>query len=397
MRSTLALALVAAAMCAAAVPAQDLASPRVGGHSPRLQVAEWLDGQPPFQLYEGRAGVVFFFGTWSGACTDEFARLNALVDAMQGEPITFAAVVDADRVAVEALLREHPLRARVARDDAGKTFHAFGVRAVPKVVLVDPKGKLAALPRLDDVDAATLRRLAQGEEIWVPSAEGEAADLQWDEREDGGFDARQSLAHVVVLPSPATSGGVLFPPGRGRITADGLAFANLVQLAHDVAPDRVVSDHPEYRNLARRYRVSVKAADDRPETAQAMLREQLARQFGFTAEWVDVDVATPVLQRIPGRELNGLQPSHAERPSGSAKAGVVELRKAPIARIVAAVGAVAGKRGLQDRTGLEGEFDFALRWEGGGPDALAGALAECGLRIGEETRKVRKLRVSVKR
>lgn len=362
----------------------------VGAAAPPLVVSAWLDGGPPVVLGEGQACVLVFWATWCGACIAEFPRWNALVRELADEPLTFVAIADEPRAAVEGLLAARGLATRRALDDGGATFDAYGAVVLPRVVLIDGRGKVAALPRPADVDAGVLRRLAAGEALDLPEARAQPADLEWDEGR-AALDAARSLAHVWIEPSEAASGAIRFPPEHGRITGDGVGFGTLVQVAHGAEPHQVRSSHPLYEDQARVYRVSVKAPDDRPETARAMLREQLARLFEFRAEWIEVEEPTPVLRRIPGRELVHLRPSRASESSGMARNGSIHFVKVPIERIVAVLGSYGLGGGLLDETGLAGEHDIDLDWTPGRVTEFAAALEACGLAYRSEPRRVRKL------
>jgi len=362
----------------------------VGRPAPALALGSMLDGQPTVVPGHERALVLVFWATWCGSCLAEFPRLNGLVRELENEPLDFVAVCDEPREKVEALLASRPLQARVALDDEGRTFEAFGVRVLPRIVLVDGAGRVAALPRLEDLDGDVLRALAAGEALALPTARSTPADLEWDEGR-AGLDAARSLGHVWLEPSDAASGGVRFPPAHGRITADGVGFANLVQIAWDARPHQVLSTHPAYLDFEHVYRLSVKAPDDRPETARAMLREHLARLFSFHAEWAQREESTPVLRRRPGRELVHLQPSSAAKSDGMACNGSIRYVRVPFQNIASALGTFGLGRGLVDETGLTGLYDLDLSWTPGDAHSFTDALESTGLECVEEPRTVSKL------
>ncbi|MEO6597052.1 MAG: TIGR03435 family protein [Planctomycetota bacterium] len=385
-------ALAVALVSFTALLAQDPLPLKIGSAAPPLSVAKWLDGNAAFELGKGRACMLVFWAPWCGSCIAEFPRINELIAASKDLTIEFVAITSEPQGKVEALLASRPLHARAALDDDGKSFKAFGVRVLPRLVLVDAKGAVAALPRLEAIDRDVLTKLAAGEALDLPEAKMQPCDLEWDENKQA-LDADASLGHVWIERSQSSSGGVRFPPGHGRITADGVGFANLIQIAYGAEPHEVQSSHPSSKDREQRYRISVKAPDDQPGTAREMLREHLQHLFEFRAEWTETEEPTAVLRRVPGKELQNLSPSHEEKSSGMARSGAVQFKKVAIDRIVQTIGSFAYGKAMIDETGLQGEYDVNLEWTPGDKQSFEKALADCGLQVSKEPRKVRKLKV----
>lgn len=366
-----------------------------GDTAPPLAVSEWLDGRDAYEVGKGRACMLVFWAPWCGSCLAEFGRVNELVAATKDLPLTIVSLTAEPRSKCGPLLTKRPLYSRVAIDKDGATFAAYGVRVLPRAVLIDGMGKIAAMPRIEDVDAAALRRLVAGKPVDLTSVRMLPCDLEWDERKDG-VDATSSLAHVVIRRSNAASGGSRVPPGKGRITADGVTFTILLQIAFDAESYQVRSTHPDFERDEQRFQVSVKAPDDRPETARAMLREQLERLFAFRAEWIEVDEPTQVLGRIAGAELRGVTASTAAESGGTARRGGFDYTKVDMASIAQVLGSITSGKELFDETGLQGEFDFKLQWTPGDQASFTEALKDCGLEIRTEPRKVRRLKIEPK-
>ncbi len=375
---------LAAFVCvlSATAAAQELPHIAIGGHSAHLQTSAWLDGKPPADTYQGRCTLVHFFAPWSEASLRQFAQLAELQAAL-GDKMAFVSIANAPRAEVEAIAASHAPKSRLAIDDDGKTFFAYGVRRLPHVVLTDEKGRLVAQPRLESITVKVLEQLLEGQQIWLPSDPAEAADVDWDA--DAGADllgADRTQAHCFVGPSPATSGGVRMPPGSGRIVADGLAFPNLVQLAWSATATDLLATHPDSRNFARRWRVSVRAADDKPETARAMLRERLERQFACRGQWIETTAKVTALRRQAGKDVVA---ATAAAPRSTAKVAIARLpdllRTHGLADVV-------------DETGLAGDTVVELAWPPSDRKAMTAALEAIGLCVVTEDRPVRRLQLT---
>ena len=379
------------AFCLAPSTVQDPAPLEVGRPAPALDV-EWLDGKAPLELGRGRAAVLVFWAPWCRACLAEFPRLNELVDELAGEPLDFVALADDPRESVTAMLAERPLATRQALDRDGRTFAAYEVIVRPRLVLVDPAGQVAALPRLEDVTSAHLRALAAGEALDLPRARSRPCDLEWD-RARAPLDAERSLGHAWIERSDAASGGLFFPPEHGSLTTDGTSLSALLQVAYEAEPFQLENRLPAALE-AERYRVSVKAPDDAPATARAMLAELLARLVPHRAEWVTREQPTLVLRRDERRPLTHLVPSRAAQMDGFARRGSMRYTKVPFTRFLASLRSLGFDGELVDETGLVGEFDVELDWTPGKPGALEAALVECGFEVLREPRPVRKLVVT---
>jgi len=365
----------------------------IGKAAPPVSVATWLDGKDAFVVGKGRACMLVFWAPWCGSCVAEFPRVNELIEQVGDLPVTFVAIADDPREKVEALLAKRPLHSRVALDNKSATFEAYHVKVVPRIVLIDASGAIAAMPRIEDVNVDVLRKLVKGDVLALAVQHMEPADLEWDTKL-GGFDPDLSLSHVLIERSTSAGGGVKFPPNHGRITGDGMGFGNLIQVAFGAESHEVQSTHPEYKGSEKRYRISIKAPDDKAETARAMLREQIERILAFRAEWIETEAAQPVLRCVPGKDHGALKPSTAAKPDGFAHGGAITYTKVKIAEIVKSLGMFGYGTGMIDETGLQGEFDLKLEWTPGDRESFDKALGGCGLVCTMEARKVRRLRVT---
>ncbi len=131
-------------------------SPRLtaGSPSPALTVPLVANGNGSARLSSRKTvTVVDFFASWCGVCAGTVPRLER---KMADAGVRFIAVsVDERSASARAAARAWHLRGPVAWDDGGRARHAFGIRALPTVVVTGPDGTIAAT-HVGAVSASTL-------------------------------------------------------------------------------------------------------------------------------------------------------------------------------------------------------------------------------------------------
>ncbi|MEW4567785.1 TlpA disulfide reductase family protein [Tautonia sp. JC769] len=143
------------------------ADPRVGTPAPQFTVPllndEGLGEEIRAVDLEGKVVLIDFWATWCGPCLKELPEVAALIDAYaeadRADDLRVLCVSideggdDAPSLAKELLtfldrndlkVRRPPL-AEVALDAEGKMARAFGVRAIPSVLLIGPDGTIRAV------------------------------------------------------------------------------------------------------------------------------------------------------------------------------------------------------------------------------------------------------------
>jgi thiol-disulfide isomerase/thioredoxin len=97
---------------------------------------------PPVDLasLRGKVVVLDFWAPWCGPCREEMPTLNNLARKLAGESVVVIGVmVDGDRLdAVDFLKSAHIDYPQV--EDDGQASHAYGVKTLPSIVILDKSG-----------------------------------------------------------------------------------------------------------------------------------------------------------------------------------------------------------------------------------------------------------------
>jgi thiol-disulfide isomerase/thioredoxin len=140
----------AALCCAAAGFAQmPTAALRSGNPAPPIIVDQLLQApegaRASLSDLKGKVVVLEFWGTWCGPCVAAIPHLNSLVSAYQSKPVQFLFLTDEEQWRVEAFLKLRPITGWIGLDPTRATFDAYGAEALPKTVLLDGNGMVAAV------------------------------------------------------------------------------------------------------------------------------------------------------------------------------------------------------------------------------------------------------------
>jgi thiol-disulfide isomerase/thioredoxin len=115
--------------------------PLVGSAAPALEVTD-LTGHPiSLEALAGRVVLIDFWATWCAPCVEELPELQALVDRLEGEPVTLVALsVDDTEEPVRPFLEARGFTFDVAWIAASGVKQEWMVRGIPSLFVVGPDG-----------------------------------------------------------------------------------------------------------------------------------------------------------------------------------------------------------------------------------------------------------------
>jgi uncharacterized protein (TIGR03435 family) len=239
------------------------------------------------------------------------------------------------------------------------------VTGIPRTIIFGPDGRIAADTFPDAVDEEMLAAIVAGKQTADPIA---PPFLSITPGSDPDAAARPPLYQITIRPTDRASGGRA--TSRGRMTADAVNVSTAVALAYEVRPTRVVC--PAALD-EQRYTIIVNAPPARQDRCMEQFQSALKVAFGVTVSAETRELDGFVLTVPDGVEPK-LTPGSA---AAGAKWGAGRYAGAgqSMADLTRYVEETLGKPVL-DETGLEGKYDFEIKYDDDDPVTLIEAVRE---------------------
>ena len=91
--------------------------------------------------FKDQVFLIDFWATWCGPCIESIPHLNELVGKYKN--IKFISITYEPVDLVNKFLKDHPMKSEVGLDDDFKIFRSYNAWAIPNVVMINSKGKIA--------------------------------------------------------------------------------------------------------------------------------------------------------------------------------------------------------------------------------------------------------------
>lgn len=296
----------------------------------------------------GNVVVLDFWATWCGPCVQGIPELNRLVRECRDLPVRFVAVTDEKPEAARRFLKEHPIDAWVGLDTDGSMIRDYAITSRPCVVVVDTRGRVAAVTRPYALNREFLQSVLDGrtDRLWEPLIR---LDLR---RHVGVAGARTGSFsdHGVRLGNAGFEQilGLLSSEGEGRM---------------EVRTAVPVGD----------FDFEVSAPGAAPGAWRDVLRSSLELLMGLTIREESRATEVWLLQRFPGRETRLAAPATNAMVTASPTGFVATSTTLP--QFAANLGIRLG-RPVVDRTGIQGAHRIELSWDRGNLNSMIRAVEE---------------------
>ena len=180
---------------------------KIGDSAPKLQVGNWVQGQPVKELEPGTTYIVEFWATWCGPCRASIPHLNELYGKVKDKGVVVIGqdVWENDESLVAPFVKQmgDKMTYRVALDDkksqpkgamALNWMKAAGRNGIPSAFVVNKQGKIAWIGHPMQLSEAVLT------EVTADNYDLSKAAAEYEQKEKARRDA-QVNARKVAKPA----------------------------------------------------------------------------------------------------------------------------------------------------------------------------------------------------
>jgi uncharacterized protein (TIGR03435 family) len=358
-----ALLLLAVSSLAATLPA-------VGDSAPKITLDRLLPDQPvanaSLKALAGKAVVLEFWGIWCHGCVANIAHLNQLAEEFRDSPIVFLSVIEEEAPAVEEFLKKQPIRGWVGIAQKSRLFQSYGVEDVPRTVLIDGSGRIAAVTRPNVVNSQVLTDLLANRRVNVP----------------------QEVSSPVLLDIAIQSASDTAIPGRRKYFTGTL---RQILMLLSLVPETRIEGEPTKESV--KYDFYYSASGSKWEEIRPIAEQMVATVFQLKVQREKRETEVIVLSAPSGKppELSEAAPApgvmFSNRNSmtlpGAQISGVAQLLEMYL------------RRPVIDETGLAGWYRIRFSFQRDKPELLPDTIHnDLGLTIQSVRRSIEFLTVS---
>ncbi len=189
---------------------------KLGEPAAKLDIAEWIKGDPVELAKGDTTYVVEFWATWCGPCLQSIPHLTELQEQFKDQNVVFIGVSDEDAATVKPFVAEQgdKMDYRVVVDNDRKTYagymEAYGQNGIPSAFIVDKNLNVAwvghPLDGLDkvlaEVVAGTFDPAAHEEQKMVRERQVALVNGMINAAQEGDIDAVNDAAEKALAEYP---------------------------------------------------------------------------------------------------------------------------------------------------------------------------------------------------
>ncbi|HEY3242068.1 MAG TPA: TIGR03435 family protein [Phycisphaerae bacterium] len=364
------------------------AAPKPGEQAPQIALERLLqapDGaQSTLAALKGKVVVLEFWATWCAPCVASIPHMNALADAFKDQPIQFISITSEEELKIRKFLVKKPIHGWVGLDTDESVFHAYGIQAIPRTVLLDQDGRFVGELDPGSLNVQILDALLASKKPDLPPPAPAGMRIV-PGIEPGSTDGRAPLYEVLIRPTSGGAGAGGSASGSGKLTIHATPLADLVAQAYGVPRTRLINRLPPSEEL---YDVVMVLPEARSDEMYPLLQRALETTFKLRCRREERETEVILMKRGPAVE---------KRLSTTASTGGVSVSNGPgrlecvnvDAPTLASNLESALKKPVIDETQLAQHYDVDLEWDAEDPKAVIAATREkLGLELSPEHRRI---------
>lgn len=403
---------IATTVATLALSAVAFALPQPGDPAPPITLTDITNAPPdsPRTLQELRGKVVIleFWATWCGPCIAAIPHLNELQASFADrDDLAFLAVTDEAPTLTNTFIGSRDMRAPIGHDDDGKTFRVYGVRSIPRTIVIDREGIVIGVLSPRQLTKERLQGYLDGQMDRRQTFE----TAQQEEIQDRFERLSREASGVIPGADPLSAVPELLPQfqiivrknphgsGLGGRTQSATTLTRvrpraLLATLSSLSPGRIEfpAGTPERDDL---YDLVVRWPRGVPSESLRIAAAILAAQaLGYNAEFGEFDT---VVYRL-GRTASPSIDLRRTDDSGGYSWSVTEFESVEGTEVPSLVSVLelSLRRPIVDETSLEGYFVFPpITFTEGSLESVNDALrAHYGLELVLTTRRIKLLRLT---
>ncbi|MEK6303585.1 MAG: TIGR03435 family protein [Acidobacteriota bacterium] len=354
--------------------------PKPNSAAPELRLRQLLQAPegaaPDWPSLRGRVVVLEFWATWCAPCISALPHLNQLADKFKDKPVQFISITDEDSEVVAAFLKRRPIKGWVGIDLNRSSRDAFQAEFIPRTVVVDKLGRIAAITRPDLLT----------EELINTVAEGRQPDLV-------RFQIAEDPARFNLTIRPAKSTSTSAEVSPGRFTCRNMSLKRALSLIHNISETRIIC--PLLLQDAR-YDISAAVTADKSGALNGLVSKAIETSFNLKVrrETREVDV---LVMTAPKGLAGGLKPASAAKPKYSLADDAMIATGQQIDLLADRIEKVMNVPVLNE-TGLAGRYDWEIVYDSKQANSIVEvARKELDLELKASRRRIEILVVEMER
>ena len=342
----------------------DQGGPKIGEVPPPLTLSKTIQVSPATEIswdkLKGKVVVLEFWATWCGPCVASIPHLNDLAEQFKDKLVVFISVTSENEGVVKGFLNNHPMKACVGLDDYEVLNKAFHVEGIPHAVIVDARGRIAAIAHPADIKPENLEEVLAGKKCSLPEPAVSTVDKSPDII---GSNQAPALFEISIrdhkMP-PKYRGAV----GMWSRNTNGCEFSGKIATVESAL--NCIFDKSSSRTLINcklpdgYYDFELRAPLGRSNELQNEFIAALRATFGLEARRFTRTMDAYLLTQI-NTNAPGLRPT--EKPGGGGSGGGGFRGKGSTMKGIADDLESALRKPVFDETGLTGLFDVDMKWK----------------------------------